>query len=133
MTLKVQLIKDSKVILEVPLNREEWEKEALESELKELESTLDAVAEMHNVFSNKMRTKMLCEMIRTSDRRFSELMDVLDANQKVISENLQRMAKNGLVTRVKKKPSEVHYIPTELGFASILACRVMWRILDEFE
>ena len=76
---------------------------------------------------------MLSEMIRASDRRFSELMDILDANQKIVSENLRRLVKKGLVKRVEKKPSQVHYIPTDLGFASMLACMVMHRILGELE
>jgi hypothetical protein len=41
MNLKVQLVKDGKVIVEVPLEREGWEEEVLESELTEFESYLN--------------------------------------------------------------------------------------------
>ena len=133
MTLKVQLVKDNKVIVEVPLEREGWEKEALELELEEFESTLDSIAEVHGLFSNKVRVKMLSEVIRFSDRRFSEFMNILNANQKIVSENLRRLATNGLVERIEKKRGEVHYVPTDLGFTSIIACMVMHRILDELE
>ena len=133
MTLKVQLVRDGKVIAEVPLEREEWDEEDLESELREFESSLESATEIHDMFSNETRTKMLCEMIRTSDRRFSELMDVLDANQKTVNENLKRMVKHRLVKRVQEKPGEVHYVPTNIGFASTLACMMMRRVLDELE
>jgi DNA-binding HxlR family transcriptional regulator len=133
MVLKIQLVEDGKVLLEMSLERETWGKEALESELVGFESTLEEVAEMHDIFSNQMRTRMLCEMIRSSDRRFSEFMEILDANQKIVSENLRRMVKNGLVERIEKRPGEVHYVPTNLGFATTLAFRMMDRILDELE
>ena len=133
MTLKVQLVKDGKVIVEVSLEREEWEQEELESELREFESTLDITTEMHSIFSNKVRTRMLCEMVRTSDRHFSEFMNTLDANQKIVNENLKRMVKNRLVTRVKSEQGGVHYSATDLGFASTLACMMLSRVLDELE
>ena len=133
MPLSVQLVRDGKVILEIPLEREEWEKVDLDSELEQLESALDESTDMHDVFSNRVRSRMLWEMVRSSDRRFSELMDLMDANQKIVSENLQRMMRKGLVERVVKRPGEVHYVPTDLGFATTLTCVVMQRILDELE
>lgn len=133
MTIKVQLVKDGKVVVELPLDREEWRNDELESQLEEFELTLDAATEMHDFFSNKMRSMMLSEIVRSSDRRFSELMDILDANQKIVNENLQRMVRKGLVNRVQKKRGEVHYLPSGRGFASVLVCIAMRRILDELE
>jgi DNA-binding HxlR family transcriptional regulator len=133
MTLKVQLVRDERIILELPLKRREWKKEALESELEEFESDLVTSAEMHDIFSSRVRAKMISEMFRKSDRRFSELMNTLDANQKIVSENLQRMVKKRLVRRIEKKPSEVHYVLSDLGFASMIGCMVMSRIMDELE
>ena len=43
------------------------------------------------------------------------------------------MVKKGLVERIEKKPSEVHYVPTNLGFATTLAFTMIGRILDELE
>ncbi|MFQ6010557.1 MAG: winged helix-turn-helix transcriptional regulator [Nitrososphaerales archaeon] len=133
MTLKIQIVRDGEVIADFPLERDVWAKETLETELSEVESTIDPVSEMHDLFSNNVRTRMLSEMIRSSDRRFGELMDIVDANQKIVSEHLRRMIEKGLATRVETNPSEVHYVPTEKGFASMLTCMVTRRILDELD
>jgi hypothetical protein len=119
MAFKVQLVKQGRIIVELPLQSEGWEEGILRSELEDLESTFDKIVEMHDIFSNKVRSRMLSELIKMSDLRFSELMNILDANQKIVNEN--------------KKPGEVHYTPSDLGFAGMLTCMMMRRILDEFE
>ena len=135
MTLKIQIVRDGEVIADFPLEREVWTKETLESELSEIESesTIDPVSEMHGLFSNNVRTRILSEMIRSEDRRFGELMEVVDANQKIVSEHLRRIIEKGLATRVETNRSEVHYVPTARGFASMLTCMVTRRILDELD
>ena len=135
MTLKIQIVRDGEVIADFPLEREVWTKETLESELSEIESesTVDPVSEVHDLFSNNVRTRILSEMIRSEDRRFGELMDLVDANQKIVSEHLRRIIEKGLAIRVETNRSEVHYIPTAKGFATMLTCMVTRRILDELD
>ncbi|MCJ7424577.1 ArsR family transcriptional regulator [Candidatus Bathyarchaeota archaeon] len=112
---------------------EEWGKDALDLELNELEFAIDQAVTIHYIFSNKVRAKMLSEIIKSTDRRFSELMNIIKVNQKIISENLKYMVENGLIKRVEKKPSEVHYIPSDIGFAGMLTCIMMRRILNELD
>jgi DNA-binding HxlR family transcriptional regulator len=131
MSLKIQLVAGKKVIYELPLNRDEWKTEALEEMLDELETDLTGVLEINEIFSNRTRIRLLCGNIRRIDSRFTEFMEELDTNQKIISENLHKMVAMDLMRRVQKKPRDIHYEPSDLGFASILTCIAMRRILDE--
>jgi len=67
------------------------------------------------------------------DVRFSELMDQLDVNQKIVNENLVRLRDRHLVNRHEKNPREVHYTASKLGFASFLAMAAIRRVMDELE
>jgi len=131
MGLKIQLVSGNKIIYELPLSRDEWKREALEEELDELEKDLNEILEIHDILSNRTRMKLLCGNIKKLDSRFTEFMEELDTNQKIISENLRRMVEMDLIKRVQKKPKDVHYKPSELGFASILTCLAMHKILGE--
>jgi DNA-binding HxlR family transcriptional regulator len=133
MGLKIQLIKDGKVVLDLPLSIDEWQPESLQRELQSLEEDIQRIQTIHDVLSNETRIRILCELVRTLDCRFSELMADLGANQKIVSDGLRRMTKMYLVKRVEKHPRDVHYNPSPLGFASLATCLIMRRILDEIE
>jgi DNA-binding HxlR family transcriptional regulator len=133
MGLKIQIIKNGRVVFDLPLSIDEWEPESLQRELHDLEDDIHRVQTIHDVFSNETRIRMLCEIVRTLDCRFSDLMEDLGANQKIVSDGLRRMTKMYLVNRVEKHPRDVHYNPSALGFASLAACLIMRRIMDEVE
>jgi len=133
MDLRVQLIKDGKVLLDLPLQPEEWTREELAQELDSLIGNLTRIQEIHNVLSNETRFRMMCEMARSSDSRFSELMEKVDANQKVVSESLRRMVDRSMIYRVERHPREVHYLLSRLGFASFITCLTMRRIIEELD
>ena len=131
MSLKIQLVSGKKVIYELPLNRDDWTTEALEEVLNELETDLTYTLEINDILSSRTRIKLLCGNIRRVDSRFTEFMEELDTNQKIISENLHKMVAMDLMKRVQKKSRDIHYEPSDLGFASILTCLAMRRVMDE--
>lgn len=124
-------MKDGKVIIDLPLEPGAWEWERLHQESNSLERDLAEVRAIHGVLSNETRFRMICEMVRRSDSRFSELMQRVDANQKIVSESLRRMVDQSLVHRVERNPREVHYFLSPLGFASFISCLIMRRIIQE--
>jgi len=133
MGLKLQLLKDGKVIYQMPLTMDETEVDVVLRELGDFDEDLSRIQAFHDLFSSETRIRMLQEMVRGFGCRFSELMEALDANQKIISENLRRMSEMRLVKRVEKHPREVQYRPSPLGMASFLACIAMRRIMEEIE
>ena len=133
MGLRLQLLKDDKVIFEMPLEIDEWDRRALDEEITEIEEGINNVEELHDLYSNRTRIKMLCEITRRSDPRFTDLMDELNTNQKIIYDSLQKMMKNDLVERVERHPRNVHYQLSQLGFASILMCAATQRVMELIE
>ncbi|MGQ9515223.1 MAG: hypothetical protein ACUVTL_09310 [Thermoproteota archaeon] len=133
MGLKLQLVKDNKIIFEMPLGIHEWDQRRLEKEIEEIEEEIGAIERLHDLFSNRTRIKMLCEITKRYDPRFTDLMEELDTNQKVIYDSLQKMMKYDLVERVERHPRNVHYRLSQLGFASILMCAATQRVLEEIE
>jgi DNA-binding HxlR family transcriptional regulator len=131
--LKLQLVKGNKIVFEMPLGIHEWDQKRLEEEIEEIEEEIGAVEALHDLFSNRTRIKMLCEITKRSNPRFTELMEELDANQKVIYDSLQKMMKNDLVERIERHPRNVHYRLSQLGFASILMCAATLRVMEEIE
>jgi DNA-binding HxlR family transcriptional regulator len=126
-------MRNGKVILDLPIEPKEKELEQLYGELDSLERDMAEIQAIHDVFSNETRFRMMCEMVRRSDSRFSQLMQKVDANQKIVSEGLRRMVKQSMVHRVERHPREVYYFPSRLGFASFLACLTMRRIIEELD
>jgi len=133
MGLKLQLVKDNKIIFEMPLMMHEWDQRRLEEEIKEIEEEIEDIERLHDLFSNRTRIKMLCEITRRFDPRFTDLMEELDINQKIIYDSLQKMIKNDLVERIERHPRNVHYRLSRLGFVSILMCAATRRIMEEIE
>ena len=133
MGLKLQLVKDGKIIFEMPLGIDEWDRSELEEEIKEIEDEINNIEELHDLYSNKTRIRMLCEITLRSDPRFTDLMAQLDTNQKIIYDSLQKMMKNDLVERIERHPRNVHYRLSQLGFASILMCAATQRVMEQIE
>ncbi len=133
MDLRIRLVRNGRVILDLPLEPGEQELSQLQGELDTLESDFSEIRAINDILSNETRLKMLCEMVKRSDSRFSELMQRVDANQKVVSEGLKRMVERSMVHRIERHPREVYYLPSRLGFASFLACLTMRRIMEELD
>jgi len=133
MGLKLQLVKDGKIIFEMPLGIDEWDRSELEEEIKEIEDEINNVEELHDLYSNKTRIRMLCQITLRSDPRFTDLMAQLDTNQKIIYDSLQKMMKSDLVERIERHPRNVHYRLSQLGFASILMCAATQRVMEQIE
>jgi DNA-binding HxlR family transcriptional regulator len=131
MTLKLQIVKDDKVICEMPLEVSDWSRGRIEEELKLLERRMERVRAIHEMLASETRIRMLNSIIRNMDVRFSELMEQLDANQKIVNENLERLRNNRMVNRHEKNPRDVHYTASRLGFASFLTMAAIRRVMDE--
>lgn len=127
----MRLVRDGRVIFESPLDVEDMQPDLVRRELEAMERELKNLSEFYDVLSNETRMRMMFEMVRTSDRRFAELMQDLDVNQKVVRDSLRQMEKLNLVERVEHHRRNVHYVPSRLGFASFMACAMVRRIMDE--
>ncbi len=133
MALKLRLMRDDEVLLEIPLEQEDEAPRGLVDAFPDLQDEVNEVLGIHKVLANQTRSRLLFNVVKGFDRRFSELMVELDANQKVLTESLQAMLGEGLLSKVEKNPREVHYRASQKGIAALMACFAMGRILREVE
>ena len=133
MTLKLQLVRDNKVIYEIPLEMSSWTRGRIEEELELVESQIERVSAIHEMLSSRTRIRMLNSIIQNMDVRFSDLMNQLDANQKIVNENLQRLRSRRMISRHETNPREVHYTASRLGVASLLMMTALHRVMDELK
>ena len=133
MTLKLQLVRDDKVIYEMPLEMSIWTRRRIEEELELVESQIERVSAIHEMLSSGTRIRMLNRIIQNMDLRFSDIMNQLDANQKIVNENLQRLRSRHMISRHETNPREVHYTASRLGIASLLMMTALHRVMDELK
>ncbi|MEM3886697.1 MAG: winged helix-turn-helix domain-containing protein [Candidatus Methanomethylicia archaeon] len=94
MTLKIQIVKDGEVIWEAPLTPTTIEIDHLRKKCREITRIFEAL-------SNETRIMMLMKMMDEYPKpiSFTEIMKMLDANPKIIWENIRRLSSIGLLER----------------------------------
>jgi len=134
MTLKLLLVKDDKVLVEMPLvSEKELNKEFLEREIDDFGSgEFKEISGLLDDLSNEDRLKMLSKML-TSDGpvRFVDFMNDLELNQKLVSEYCRRMISSGLVTSPERGRYEVSRLGSSSFVVATVALRRIVKVLEE--
>ncbi len=134
MALKLRLVKDGKVIFEVPLYPEDWPRDQLEQELETLEARFDSLSKIFDALSHETRLRMIKRLMEDRDltMNFADFMRELDLNPKLVWENTRKLCEGGLLEKVEKG----RYRCSEFGQIEImmsLALRRLMEVLDEIE
>jgi DNA-binding transcriptional ArsR family regulator len=135
MGLKLQLVRDGKVILEVPLSPLDWTKEQLTTEFEAFEEDFERFSNMFEALSNETRLKMMRKLVEEEDRtmNFADFMRDLDLNPKTVWENSKKLREGGFL----KKTGRGTYRCSEFGQSAFLtlslALRRLVESLDEIE
>ena len=135
MTLKLQLVRDGKVILEVPLSPTDWPKEQLETEFKAFEDDFERFSSMFDALSNHTRLKMMRRHVEEEDStmNFADFMKDLDLNPKTVWENSRKLSDGGFLTKTGRGT----YSCSEFGQSAFmtlsLALRRLLESLEEME
>jgi DNA-binding transcriptional ArsR family regulator len=135
MSLKLQLVRDGKVILEVPLSPLDWTKEQLTTEFEAFEEDFERFSNMFEALSNETRLKMMRKLVEEEDRtmNFVDFMRDLDLNPKTVWENSKKLREGGFL----KKTGRGTYRCSEFGQSAFLtlslALRRLVESLDEIE
>ena len=131
--LKLMLVEDDKVLWEIPLNALQWDRRSLSRELEEMEGEMARFESLFNALANRGRMRMMSSFFRTTDRSmgFTELMNELGMNPKIVSDSTKRLRRSGFI----EKDDEGRYRTTRNGEAQFLmmsvAMRRMLEILDQ--
>jgi len=135
MSLKLQLVRDKKVILEIPLSPMDWPKEKLETEFEAFEDDFQKFASMFDALSNQTRLRMMRRMLQEEDgtMSFAGFMHDLDLNPKTVWENSRKLSDGGFL----KKTGRGTFHCSEFGQSAFmtlsLALRRLLESLEEME
>ena len=101
MKLKLQLLKDNKVVFQMPLSTEEWKKDRLENELDSFEQDLSRFSRLFDALSHETRLKMMTRLFGHDEQAlgFADFMRDLDLNPKIVWESTRKLREGGLLTK----------------------------------
>ena len=129
MNFKLQLVRDGKTILEVPLSPLDWPKDQLATEFKAFEEDFQKFSNMFDALSNQTRLKMMRRLVEEEDRTmsFGGFMKDLDLNPKLVWENARKLREEGLL----RKTGRGRYRCSEFGQRTFMMMSLALRHLQE--
>ena len=135
MTLKLQLVRDGKMILEVPLSPMDWPKDQLETEFKAFEEDFERFSNMFVALSNQTRLKMMIRLVEEEDRtmNFADFMKDLDLNPKTVWENSRKLSDGGFITKTGRGTYHCSEFGQSAFLTLSLALRRLLASLEEIE
>ena len=135
MTLKLQLVRDGKMILEVPLSLMDWPKDQLETEFKAFEEEFERFSNMFVALSNQTRLKMMIKLVEEEDRtmNFADFMKDLDLNPKTVWENSRKLSDGGFITKTGRGTYHCSEFGQSAFLTLSLALRRLLASLEEIE
>jgi len=101
MKLKLQLLKDNKVIFEMPLSMDDWPRNRLENELDSFEQELGRFSRLFDALSHETRLRMMTRLFEDDNLTlsFADFMRDLDLNPKIVWEGTRKLREGGLLTK----------------------------------
>jgi len=127
MKLKIQLLKDNKVVFEMPLSMDEWPRHRLENELASFEKELERFTRLFDALSHETRLRMMTRLFGDDDQTlsFADFMRDLDLNPKIVWEATRKLREGGLLI----KSPDGRYRCSDPGAAEFLMLSLALRRL----
>lgn len=135
MPLKLQLVKDNKILFEIPLTIEHWARDRLQNELNTFERDFERYSKLFHALAHENRLRMMTRLFEEDDLTlgFADFMKDLSLNPKIVWENTKKLREGGLLT----KSDDGKYRIPELAQAEFLmlslALRRLFQTLSELE
>ncbi len=135
MTLRLQLVRDGKLILDVPLSLMDWSKDQLETEFKAFEEDFERFSNMFVALSNQTRLKMMIRLVEEENRtmNFADFMKDLDLNPKTVWENSRKLSDGGFITKTGRGTYHCSEFGQSAFLTLSLALRRLLASLEEIE
>jgi predicted transcriptional regulator len=130
--LKLKLVEDGKTLWEIPLQARNWDRRTLHREFEEIDNEIKRFEAIFNAMANTGRRRMMRTFFDLErPMGFTELMNELGMNPKIVSDSTKRLRNTGMI----EKDEEGKYRTTRTGEAQFLmmsvAMRRMLEILDQ--
>ena len=135
MTLKLQLVRDDKIILEIPLSPLDWPKDQLETEFREFEEDFEKFSNMFGALANQTRLRMMRRLVEEEDStmNFADFMRDLDLNPKTVWENSRKLSDGGFLTKTGRGTYRCSEFGQSAFMTLSLALRRLLESLEEME
>ena len=135
MTLKLQLVRDNKIILEIPLSPLDWPKDQLETEFKAFEEDFEKFSNMFGALANQTRLRMMRRLVEEEDStmNFADFMRDLDLNPKTVWENSRKLSDGGFLTKTGRGTYRCSEFGQSAFMTLSLALRRLLESLEEME
>ncbi len=135
MSLKLQLVKNNKIILEIPLSPTDWPKDELETELTAFEEDFQKFSSMFDALSNQTRLRMMRRLVQeeNSTMNFADFMRDLDLNPKTVWENSKKLSDGGFLTKTGRGTYSCSEFSQSAFLTLSLALRRLLESLEEIE
>lgn len=135
MPLKLQLVRDGKIILEVPLSPMNLPKDQIETELQAFEDDFERFSNMFGALANQTRLKMMKRLIEEEDStmNFADFMKDLDLNPKTVWENSRKLSDGGFLTKTARGTYQCSEFGQSAFLTLSLVLRRLLESLDEME
>jgi len=130
--LTLKLVENGKTLWEIPLQARNWDRGSLNREFQAIENEIKRFEATFNALANRGRMRMMLTFFDMErPMGFTELMNELGMNPKIVSDSTKRLRNTGMI----EKDEEGKYKPTRTGEAQFLmmsvAMRRMLEILDQ--
>ena len=128
MTLKLQLVENGKVIVQIPLSPTDWSREELVNDLNAFEENFQRYMKLFSALSNETRLRMMKRVIARQKRTvtFTDFMQDLNLNPKLVWENTRKLREGGLLVKIGRNGyrcsefGETSYMMISLAFRRLL-------------
>jgi DNA-binding transcriptional ArsR family regulator len=126
--LKLQLLKDNKIVFEMPLSTDEWQRKRLEHELGSFEQDLGRFSRLFDALSHETRLRMMTRLFEHDEQAlgFADFMRDLDLNPKTVWESTRKLRAGGLLTKSRdgkyrcSDPATAEFLMVSLALRRLL-------------
>ncbi|MFP3985070.1 MAG: ArsR/SmtB family transcription factor [Candidatus Bathyarchaeia archaeon] len=127
--MRLVLVKDDDVVLEVPLSRKELPEKFFEDEIGFLEQEFQQFSRLFNALAHENRLRIMQRLIEDDDLTagFAEFIRDLDLNPKLVWENTRKLSEGGFI----EKSEDGRYRCSEFGEASFIMLSFFLRQLRD--
>jgi len=129
MSIKLLLVKNNKVLLELPLSVEAWPQDQLHQELASFEEEFESFTRLFDSLSHQTRLRMVKRLFEEDDftLTFTDFIKELGLNPKIVWQNTKKLCEGGLL----EKGEDGRYGFSETGKAEFLTLSLVLRHLRE--
>ena len=129
MSLKLLLVRNDEIIMELPLSAEAWAQDTLQQELNAFEDEMERFTKLFDALSHRTRLKMVKRLFEQGDDSlgFTDFTRELGLNPKIVWQNAKKLCDGGIM----RKGEDGKYGFSETGKIQFITVSLVLKHLQE--